>query len=38
MSARPFLADALARKGRWFNRVAGGTFIGIGAALSTASR
>ena len=28
----------LARYGRWFNRAAGTTFVGIGAALTTASR
>ena len=32
------IAPWLTRHGRWFNRIAGGTFVGIGAALSTASR
>jgi threonine/homoserine/homoserine lactone efflux protein len=32
------IAPWLARHGRWFNRVAGGTFVGIGAALTAASR
>ncbi len=32
------IAPWLARHGRWFNRGAGATFIGIGAALTTASR
>jgi threonine/homoserine/homoserine lactone efflux protein len=32
------IAPWLARHGRWFNRIAGGTFVGIGAALTTASR
>ena len=32
------IAPWLARYGRWFNRIAGGTFVGIGAALTTASR
>ncbi len=32
------VAPWLARYGRWFNRVAGGTFIGIGAALTTTHR
>lgn len=32
------VAPWLARHGRWFNRVAGVTFVGIGAALTTASR
>lgn len=32
------IAPWLNRHGRWFNRAAGGTFIGIGAALTTASR
>jgi len=32
------IAPWLGRHGRWFNRAAGGTFVGIGAALSTASR
>ena len=32
------IAPGLRRCGRWFNRIAGGTFIGIGAALTTASR
>jgi threonine/homoserine/homoserine lactone efflux protein len=31
-------APWLARHGRWFNRAAGATFVGIGAALTTASR
>ena len=30
------IAPWLARHGRWFNRAAGGTFIGIGAVLTTA--
>ena len=32
------LAPWLARHGRWFNRAAGATFVGIGAALTTANR
>ncbi|MDQ4137128.1 MAG: LysE family transporter [Pseudomonadota bacterium] len=32
------IAPWLARHGRWFNRAAGATFVGIGAALTTASR
>ncbi|SDD93537.1 LysE family translocator [Rhodospira trueperi] len=32
------LAPWLARAGRWFNRVTGATFIGIGGLLTTASR
>jgi threonine/homoserine/homoserine lactone efflux protein len=32
------IAPWLARHGRWFNRATGGTFIGIGVVLSTASR
>ena len=32
------IAPWLARYGRWFNRAAGATFVGIGAALTTASR
>ena len=32
------LAPWLARHGRWFNRGAGATFVGIGALLTTASR
>lgn len=32
------IAPWLGRHGRWFNRIAGGTFVGIGAALSTATR
>jgi threonine/homoserine/homoserine lactone efflux protein len=32
------IAPWLARHGRWFNRIAGGTFVGIGAALTTAGR
>jgi len=32
------IAPWLGRHGRWFNRAAGGTFVGIGAALTTASR
>ena len=32
------IAPWLARHGRWFNRAAGGTFVGLGAALTTASR
>ncbi len=32
------IAPWLARHGRWFNRAAGVTFVGIGAALTTASR
>jgi threonine/homoserine/homoserine lactone efflux protein len=32
------IAPWLGRHGRWFNRIAGGTFVGIGAALGTASR
>jgi len=32
------IAPWLGRHGRWFNRIAGGTFVGIGAALTTASR
>lgn len=32
------IAPWLARHGRWFNRGAGATFVGIGAALTTASR
>jgi len=32
------VAPWLARHGRWFNRAAGATFVGIGAALATASR
>jgi homoserine/homoserine lactone efflux protein len=32
------IAPWLARHGRWFNRAAGATFIGIGAALTAATR
>lgn len=32
------IAPWLARHGRWFNRVAGGTFVGLGAALASANR
>lgn len=32
------IAPWLARHGRWFNRATGGTFIGVGAVLTTASR
>ena len=32
------VAPWLGRHGRWFNRGAGVTFVGIGAALTTASR
>lgn len=32
------IAPWLARYGRWFNRAAGATFVGISAALTTASR
>ena len=32
------IAPWLNRHGRWFNRAAGATFVGIGAALTTASR
>lgn len=32
------IAPFLARHGRWFNRLTGGAFVGIGAALTTASR
>lgn len=32
------IAPWLARHGRWFNRAAGATFVGIGAALTAASR
>ena len=32
------IAPWLARHGRWFNRGAGATFVGIGAALTTANR
>ena len=32
------IAPWLARHGRWFNRAAGVTFVGIGAALTTAGR
>jgi homoserine/homoserine lactone efflux protein len=32
------IAPWLTRHGRWFNRAAGVTFVGIGAALTTASR
>lgn len=32
------IAPWLARHGRWFNRAAGTTFVGIGAALTTANR
>ena len=32
------IAPWLARHGRWFNRAAGGTFVGLGAALTTANR
>ncbi|MDN2568024.1 LysE family transporter [Aquibium sp. A9E412] len=32
------IAPWLARYGRWFNRAAGATFVGIGAALTTAGR
>lgn len=32
------IAPWLARYGRWFNRITGGAFIGIGAALTTTSR
>ena len=28
----------LSRYGRWFNRITGGTFVGMGAALAAASR
>jgi homoserine/homoserine lactone efflux protein len=32
------IAPWLSRHGRWFNRAAGATFVGIGAALATANR
>jgi homoserine/homoserine lactone efflux protein len=32
------IAPWLARHGRWFNRAAGGTFVGLGAALTGANR
>lgn len=32
------IAPWLARHGRWFNRATGGTFIGVGVVLTTASR
>jgi threonine/homoserine/homoserine lactone efflux protein len=32
------IAPWLARHGRWFNRAAGATFVGMGAALTTAAR
>jgi threonine/homoserine/homoserine lactone efflux protein len=32
------IAPWLTRHGRWFNRAAGTTFVGIGVALTTASR
>ncbi len=32
------IAPWLAHHGRWFNRVAGATFVGMGAVLTTASR
>ena len=32
------IAPWLGRHGRWFNRAAGGTFVGIGAALATTNR
>lgn len=32
------IAPVLARSGRWFNRITGSAFIGIGAVLSTSSR
>jgi homoserine/homoserine lactone efflux protein len=32
------IAPWLGRHGRWFNRAAGGTFVGIGAAMTAASR
>lgn len=32
------IAPLLARSGRWFNRITGGAFIGIGAVLTSASR
>jgi len=32
------IAPWLSRSGRWFNRITGGMFVGIGAALATASR
>jgi threonine/homoserine/homoserine lactone efflux protein len=32
------IAPWLSRHDRWFNRAAGATFVGIGAALTTASR
>ncbi len=32
------IAPWLGRHGRWFNRIAGGTFVGIGAALGSATR
>lgn len=32
------IAPWLARHGRWFNRATGGTFVGVGVVLSTASR
>lgn len=32
------IAPWLTRHGRWFNRATGGTFIGVGAILTTASR
>ena len=32
------IAPWLARHGRWFNRAAGGTFVGLGGVLATANR
>jgi threonine/homoserine/homoserine lactone efflux protein len=32
------IAPWLARHGRWFNRAAGATFVGLGAALTGANR
>jgi threonine/homoserine/homoserine lactone efflux protein len=32
------IAPWLARHGRWFNRIAGATFVGLGAALTSAGR
>ncbi len=32
------IAPRLARYGRWFNRATGGTFIGVGAAMTTVNR
>ena len=32
------IAPWLARHGRWFNRAAGGTFVGLGAALTSVNR